>query len=202
LPLATALTGAGAWTIFSHTRQLYFGADVAHDAPAHRHNVEHLVCVQAERAQRTATVRAGAGTRRRLVDDLLARQMSGQTADGHRPNRHARVNHLRPRRIALGLEFLQRQFELLNLAPQLFGRRAELHSPQPRDLSAQRIDEQVAGGKRGIGPGERSLQRGDPRGRISRGNRRFRHSVSIADCRSASERKWRKTAVPTLPASA
>ena len=158
--------------------------------------------VQAERAQRTATVRAGAGTRRRLVDDLLARQMSGQTADGHRPNRHARVNHLRPRRIALGLEFLQRQFELLDLAPQLLGRGAELHPPQPRDLSAQGIDEQVASGQRGIGPGERSLQRGDPRGGICYGNRRFRHAVSIADCRSLGEGKWRKTAVLTPPVSA
>ena len=135
------------------------------------------------------------------MDDLLARQMSGQTADGHRPNRHARVNHLRPRRIALGLEFLQREFELLDVAPQLFGRRAELHPPQPRDLSAQGIDEQVAGCQRGIGPGKRGLQRGNPRGRISRRNGRFRHPVSIADCRSVSEGKWRKTAVPTPPAS-
>jgi hypothetical protein len=63
------------------------------------------------------------------VDDLLARQMPWQTADGHRSNRYASVGHLGHRRIALGLEFLQRQFELLDLALQLLGRRAELHSP-------------------------------------------------------------------------
>jgi len=179
-----------------------FGADVAHDPPAHRHDVEHLMRVRAERAQCAATVRTGAGTRRRFVDDLLARQMSGQAADGHRPNRRAAVGHLRPRRIALRLEFLQRQFELLDLASQLLGRGTELHPPQPGDLSAQGIDEQVAGGQRGIGPGKRGLQRGDPRGGISRGNERFRHPDFIADCMATGERKWRKTAVLSPPASA
>ena len=136
------------------------------------------------------------------MDDLLARQVSRQAADGHRSNRYAAVGHFRPRRIALGLEFLKRQFELLDLAAELFGRRAELHPPQPGDLSAQGIDEQVAGSQCGIGPGERGLQRGDPRGGISRGNGRFQHPVSIADCRPVSERKWRKTAVFIPPASA
>jgi hypothetical protein len=135
------------------------------------------------------------------VDDLLARQMSGQTADRHRPNRYAAVGQLRPRRIALGLEFLKRQFELLYLASQLLGRGAELHPPQPRDLSAQGVDEQVAGGKGRIRPGERGLQRGDPRGG-SRGNKRFRPPDFIADCMATGEKKRRKTAALTPPASA
>ncbi|MDR6115066.1 hypothetical protein QE360_002035 [Sphingomonas sp. SORGH_AS789] len=178
-----------------------FWADVAHDPPTDWHDVEHLVRVRPERPQRTAAVRTGAGARQRLVDDLLARQISGQAANGHRSCHYAAVGPLGYRRITLRFQFLQRQFELLDLAAELLGRRAELHPSQPRDLSAQGVDEQVAGGECGIGPGERGLQRGDPRDGISRGNGRFRHPVPIADCMSASEGKWRKTAVPTPPAS-
>ena len=176
-----------------------FGADVAHDPPAHWHNVEHLVCVRAQPAQGTAAVGAGASTRRRLVSDLLARQMVRQAAHG-RWSRRSTGGGPGYRRIARCLQFLQRQFELLDLAPQLLGRGAELHSPQPGDLSAQRIDEQVAGRERGIGPGERRLQRGNPRGGISRGNGRFRHPDSIADRLPTDEQKRRETAGFTLPA--
>jgi hypothetical protein len=70
----------------------------------------------------------------------------------------------------LRFRFLQRQFELLDLAAELLGRGTELHPPQPGDLSAQGIDELVAGSECGIGPGERDLQRGDPRSDISRGS--------------------------------
>ncbi|GAL99831.1 hypothetical protein SP5_013_00240 [Sphingomonas parapaucimobilis NBRC 15100] len=91
----------------------------------------------------------------------------------------------------LRFRFLQRQFELLDLAAELLGRGTELHPPQPGDLSAQGIDELVAGSECGIGPGERGLQRGDPRSDISRGSERFRHPVSIADCRKCQEfRVW------------
>ncbi|KQN73516.1 hypothetical protein ASE91_17905 [Sphingomonas sp. Leaf62] len=178
-----------------------FGPNVAHDPPAHWHDVEHLVCVQAQLAQGTSAVGAGAGTRGRLVDDLLARQMVRQAADGRWSRRYT-GGSLGYRRIALRLQLFQRQFELLDLTTQLLGRRAELHPPQPRDLPAQRIDEQIAGGKGGIGPGERRLQRGDPRGGISRGNGRFRHPDSIADRLPTDEQKRRETAVPTPPVSA
>ncbi len=177
-----------------------FGADVAHDPPAHWHDIEHLMCIRTQRAQRTTAVRASAGTRDRLMDDFLARQMFGQAADGHRPNRHAGVDSLEHRRITLRLQFLQRQFELFDLTTQLLGRGAELHPPQPRDLFAQRINEQVASSQCGIGPGERGLQRGNPRGGVSRGNERFRHPDSIADRLSTGEQKRRETAVPTPPA--
>ncbi len=139
-----------------------FGADIAHDAPAHRHDVQHLVRICPKRAQRTAAVRTGAGARQRLVDDLLARQMSGQAADGHRTRGYATVDHFGHSRIPLRFQFLQRQFELLDLAVELFGRGAELHPPQSRDLPAQRVDEQVAGGERLVGQRALVIQRPAP----------------------------------------
>ena len=179
-----------------------FRADVTHDPPAHRHDVEHLVRVDTQRAQRTTAIRAGAGARCRFVDDLLARQVPRQTADGHRPRRYAGRSDIDHRSVTLRLQLFQRQFELLDLASQLLGRGAELHPPQSGDLAAQGIDEQVAGGKCRIRPGERGLQRSDPRGGISRGNRRFRHPDFIAECMATGEQNRRKTAVLSQPASA
>ena len=179
-----------------------FGADVAHDPPAHRHDVEHLVRVHAQPAQRTTAVRAGADTGRRLVDDLLARQMLRQTADRCQARRYSRHRSLDFRNIPLRFQLFQRQLELFDLAAQLLGGGTELHPPQSGDLPAQRVDEQIAGGERGIRPGERCLQRGDPRGGISRGNRRFQHPHFITDHASTGEKKRRKTAVFTPPASA
>lgn len=51
-----------------------FGADVAHDPPAHWHEAEHLVRVDPEQSQRTPAVRACVDARRGLVNDILARQ--------------------------------------------------------------------------------------------------------------------------------
>ncbi len=150
LPRATALTGTGAWTILSQERQLYLGRTLR--TTRQRTGTMSSIRVRPSRAGATRRHSPGsAGTRCRLMDDVLAWQMCGQTADGHRPNRHAAVGHLSPRRVALRLQFLQRQFELLDLAAELFGRGTELHPPQPGDLSAQGIDEQIAGGERGIG---------------------------------------------------
>ncbi len=69
-------------------------------------------------------------------------------------------------------------------------------------MPAQRIDEQIAGGKGGISAGERRLQRGNPRGGISRGNGRFRHPDFIADRLPTDEQKQRETAGFTPPVSA
>ena len=75
LDYVTLVLISGAWRLNDHLTgsAAVFGADVAHDAPAHRHDVEHLVRVDTQRAQRTTAIRAGAGTRRWFVNDVLAR---------------------------------------------------------------------------------------------------------------------------------
>jgi hypothetical protein len=84
------------------------------------------------------------------VDDLLARQVPGQAAHRHRSRHASSCGSLYCGMIPLCLQLFERQFELLDLATQLLGRGAELHPPQPGDLAAQRVDEHVTGGERGI----------------------------------------------------
>jgi hypothetical protein len=91
------------------------------------------------------------------VDDLFARQVVRQGTHRRRSCWRVGRGGIDIGNGALGFQLFQCQLELRDLAAELLRRRAELHPAQPRDLSAQRVGEQVAGGERGIGPGERGL---------------------------------------------
>lgn len=61
------------------------------------------------------------------------------------------------------LQLLQRELKLLDLAVELLGPGAELHPAQPRDLHAQRLDQQISAVKLGAGIGKSGVAFGKQR---------------------------------------
>ena len=106
----------------------------AHDPPADRHDVEHLVAVCAERAQRAAACG-------QVQAPVAARGRSPRAADGPASartgaGRSGRSGIIRLTRLGaggFGLQLFERQFELRNLAGQLLRRGAEAH-PRSRAI--------------------------------------------------------------------
>jgi hypothetical protein len=84
----------------------------------------------------SATLRAAAG---RLVHHALARQVLGQRARSHRAlSRDGERRSRRDRRC--GLELVQGELQLLDLALKALRGAAELHAPQFGDEERQRFD--------------------------------------------------------------
>jgi hypothetical protein len=142
-----------------------FGADVTDDPVMPGHVVQRLGDILAEPGHPLAAGRAGAGPPvGGLMHHLLARQMVGQRiALGLRTPRARRrgVLGLRLRGVLGlgGLQILQPQLELLDLARQPLRRAAELHSPQPRELDAQLLDLQRLDLHRRLGRAQLRLAR-------------------------------------------
>ncbi len=124
-----------------------FRADMLDDLEVARNVFQHLALVLAHRSDFAAALRAGG---RRGVQDGLARQMVRQ-----RPARRLAFAVGQPRRRVLlglagsgrrrngglaGLQLLDRQLELGNLAIQLLRGSAELHPAQLRQLHLQLLD--------------------------------------------------------------
>ena len=61
----------------------------------------------------------------------------------------------------LGFELFERELKLFDLAGQLLRRCPERHPPQPRDLDAERLDQQIAGGEFRLGTRKCRRQSGD-----------------------------------------
>jgi hypothetical protein len=78
----------------------------------------------------------------------------------------------------LGFEFFERQLKLGDLGVQLLGRLAELHPLEPRDLHAQRIDEDVAGGNIGMDCRQSGFQLGDASILVRGGKACVRHPIT------------------------
>ena len=81
----------------------------------------------------------------------------------------------------LAFEFFERQLKLSDLGIELLGRLAELHPLEARNLHAQRIDQDVAGGNIGVGSCQCSFKLGDPSVFIRGGKACVRHHDHIAD---------------------
>ena len=148
--------GTGAWAMLSQVRHELFGAHVADHLERAGHVFQHFRHVLAQRTQRAAAVRAGAGRRmlhhvaRQVVGQRLAcRLAAGGLCLGWR-------RRFRLRRRGLGelrLEFFQRQFELLDRAAQLLRRRTEFLAQQPRQPRLQLLVAQnllLQAGARGL----------------------------------------------------
>ena len=122
-------------------------ANGADDTPLHRRHVEHLVAVLPKRTKGSAAIRAGTAACFRFDPAFGARQMRRKTAD--RGSAHGRSWRVFTGLYDLGFafQFLQRQFELLDLAGKLLGGRAEAHPPELGKLETERLDQRVAGRK-------------------------------------------------------
>ena len=142
--------------MLSQVRHDFFGAHVADHLERAGHVFQHFRHVLAQRTQRAAAVRAGAGRRmlhhvaRQVVGQRLAcRLAAGGLCLGWR-------RRFRLRRRGLGelrLEFFQRQFELLDRAAQLLRRRTEFLAQQPRQPRLQLLVAQnllLQAGARGL----------------------------------------------------
>jgi hypothetical protein len=134
------------------------GAQVAHDTPADRHDVEHLIGIGAEPAQRAAAGWACASAGGGLVNDLMARQMRRQRADRCRPLRGlSRNGHARVGAGGFGFILFECQLELFDLARQLLGRGAEGHPAEPCKLCAEHRDDAIARVDLGLQSGDLRL---------------------------------------------
>ncbi len=142
-PRGVGIAGAGRLGDRIARRAGIFRPDMADDLEVARHVVQHLGHVLAELAHAAAAVGADAGAvTGGLMHDLLARQMLGQRL----ALRLARARGSAPRvRSAsalggifglAGLQLLELQFELLDLAGDPLRRPAELHPAQLGDLEA------------------------------------------------------------------
>ena len=131
------------------------GSHVAHHPEPAGHVVQHLGHVLAERAQAAAAGRAGV---RGGMHHHRARQVAGQGAAGRSaplwPVPDSVVLGGSRRDARLGLQVLQRKFELLDLGGQALGAAAELHPAQARELQPQPVHEQAVGRQLGVAGGE------------------------------------------------
>ena len=120
---------------------------VTNDLEVPRHVIQHLGDVLAQPGHAATTVAAGAGAIvGRLMHDLLAWQMLGQRLTlrpvGGRRGWCRGIKRLGAGGIfgRTGLQFLELELELLDLAADPLRRAAELHATQLRDLEPQLLD--------------------------------------------------------------
>ena len=140
------------------------GADMANDPPTDGHDVEHLVGIGAERPQGTTAGGACTCAGHGFMDNLEARKVRGQCPDRRRAIGGGFAALATPSDgSGGGLELLERQLELGDLAGQLLGRLAERHPLQSGDLDAKHIDEQVARRNIGAGTGQGGIALGQKR---------------------------------------
>ena len=120
----------------SHFTQASFGRTCRITRKRPGHVVEDLGDVLADRAHVGTALRAAAG---RLVHHALARQVLGQRARsrgalGHDGDARARRDR------DLGLELIEGELQLLDLALEPLRGAAELHAPELGDEKLQRLD--------------------------------------------------------------
>lgn len=107
--------------------------------------------------------------------------MGGQRPNRRRPISLCQIGSTRGSDDGLAFEFFERQLKLSDLGIELLGRLAELHPLEARNLHAQRIDQDVAGGNIGVGSCQCSFKLGDPSVFIRGGKACVRHHDHIAD---------------------
>ena len=141
----------------SHAHAGIFRPHVTNDLEVPRHVIQHLGDVLAQLGHAATAVGAGAGAIvGRLMHDLLARQMIGQRLAlrlvGACAGRCRRIRRFGAGGIfgRTGLQFLELELELLDLAADPLRRAAELHAPQLGDLEPQLLDLQRLQLNRGL----------------------------------------------------
>ena len=151
--------GAAALGIdIARTLQAYFGRDVPDHLEAPRYIVQHLGDVLAEPGHCATACGTSAGHHRSPVrarpagaaDDRAASCALASPRSAPRTVPFSAIDLDRVRRLA-GLQLLQPEFELLDLAGDLLRRAAELHPAQLGDLELELLDLQGAALNRQLG---------------------------------------------------
>jgi hypothetical protein len=173
LPRAIALGGAGAWTIFSQALQLYLGRTVR--TTRHCTGSTSSISSLSWPSGRSAPPQSGqgAGASFRFNTTLLARQKRRQRPDRCGPVTPVNGGRANVGMLGFALQFLQRQFQLLDLQGQLLGRPAEGEAAKLGKLDAQCRNEAVA--RR-----QCRFQLGDPGFLVEDGRSSVRHGELLA----------------------